>query len=250
MMISGAVVGVLTASAYSNVSVCVSADDGEASDDDLLSDQSDSDGCQYELIGVTVHTGTADGGHYYSFIRDRLNKNELGQDRWYDAHIFHTSVTTTLRFCLPAFSSEVTSCRARFHKGESLEIIVEHIFTHLRNAMLVTTRSELCKGSVFGTLCDFFVCVWNISGTTEQFAPNSQGRHVWSLAQMSLNVKVKRQGQKTGFSEIPRGITKLICDKFTRKTCLDLCSLLRQVWRSRSISVACMQFMFGKTSLL
>ena len=27
--------------------------------------------CEYELIGVTVHTGTADGGHYYSFIRDR-----------------------------------------------------------------------------------------------------------------------------------------------------------------------------------
>ena len=25
----------------------------------------------YELIGVTVHTGTADGGHYYAFIRDR-----------------------------------------------------------------------------------------------------------------------------------------------------------------------------------
>merc|ERR1711994_247645 len=25
----------------------------------------------YQLIGVTVHTGTADGGHYYAFIRDR-----------------------------------------------------------------------------------------------------------------------------------------------------------------------------------
>jgi ubiquitin carboxyl-terminal hydrolase 34 len=23
------------------------------------------------LIGVTVHTGTADGGHYYSFIKER-----------------------------------------------------------------------------------------------------------------------------------------------------------------------------------
>ena len=27
---------------------------------------------EYELIGVTVHTGTADGGHYYAFIRDRF----------------------------------------------------------------------------------------------------------------------------------------------------------------------------------
>jgi ubiquitin C-terminal hydrolase len=31
----------------------------------------DGDTTEYELIGVTVHTGTADGGHYYSFIRDR-----------------------------------------------------------------------------------------------------------------------------------------------------------------------------------
>ncbi|OQV12153.1 Ubiquitin carboxyl-terminal hydrolase 34 [Hypsibius exemplaris] len=34
----------------------------------------------YELIGVTVHTGTADGGHYYSFIRDLEHGEE---DRWY-----------------------------------------------------------------------------------------------------------------------------------------------------------------------
>ncbi|KAG7298078.1 hypothetical protein JYU34_018848 [Plutella xylostella] len=34
---------------------------------------------EYELIGVTVHTGTADGGHYYSFIRDREHEPH---DRW------------------------------------------------------------------------------------------------------------------------------------------------------------------------
>ena len=27
----------------------------------------------YNLAGVVVHTGTADGGHYYSFIRDRYS---------------------------------------------------------------------------------------------------------------------------------------------------------------------------------
>ena len=26
---------------------------------------------QYELVGVLVHTGTAQAGHYYSFIRER-----------------------------------------------------------------------------------------------------------------------------------------------------------------------------------
>lgn len=39
---------------------------------------------EYELIGVTVHTGTADGGHYYSFIRDRIHKQpEISQDKWF-----------------------------------------------------------------------------------------------------------------------------------------------------------------------
>lgn len=44
----------------------------------------------YELIGVTVHTGTAEGGHYYSFIRERnLNEDELDETnsinkaKWY-----------------------------------------------------------------------------------------------------------------------------------------------------------------------
>ncbi|XP_065067715.1 ubiquitin carboxyl-terminal hydrolase 34-like isoform X1 [Rhopilema esculentum] len=33
----------------------------------------------YNLAGVVVHTGTADGGHYYSFIRDRYSKS----GNWY-----------------------------------------------------------------------------------------------------------------------------------------------------------------------
>lgn len=38
---------------------------------------------EYKLIGVTVHTGTADGGHYYSFIKERSNPNNQQQDRWF-----------------------------------------------------------------------------------------------------------------------------------------------------------------------
>ena len=30
---------------------------------------------EYELIGVTVHTGTADGGHYYAFIREQSSSS-------------------------------------------------------------------------------------------------------------------------------------------------------------------------------
>ena len=31
---------------------------------------------KYKLVGVLVHTGTAESGHYYSFIRD--------QDKWFE----------------------------------------------------------------------------------------------------------------------------------------------------------------------
>jgi len=41
----------------------------------------DDDNYEYELIGVTVHTGTADGGHYYSFIRDRTHTAK--RDKWF-----------------------------------------------------------------------------------------------------------------------------------------------------------------------
>ena len=77
----------MVGSSHSHASlVSPTADDAEQSDDGSTISDGDDDGvessCEYELIGVTVHTGTADGGHYYSFIRDRLNKNELGQDLW------------------------------------------------------------------------------------------------------------------------------------------------------------------------
>lgn len=42
----------------------VKKDEGQQADKSAL-------GTEYQLIGVTVHTGTADGGHYYSFIKER-----------------------------------------------------------------------------------------------------------------------------------------------------------------------------------
>jgi len=55
-------------------------------------------------------------------------------------------------------------------------------------------RTQLtAKGSVFGVVRGFFVCV--SPEPLNGFAPNSQGRRVWSLARTSLKVKVKRQGK-------------------------------------------------------
>ncbi|CAH1793285.1 unnamed protein product [Owenia fusiformis] len=63
----------------------------------------------YELIGVTVHTGTADGGHYYSFIRDRLNKNETGQDKWYLFNDAEVKPFDPSQLAYECFGGEMTS---------------------------------------------------------------------------------------------------------------------------------------------
>lgn len=40
--------------------------------------------CQYQLMGVVVHKGEIDGGHYYSFIKERPCVEKDDQDcRWW-----------------------------------------------------------------------------------------------------------------------------------------------------------------------
>ncbi len=63
---------------------------------------------EYELIGVTVHTGTADGGHYYSFIREREAPGSA-KDKWYlfnDAEVKPFDKTQLPAEC---FGGEMTS---------------------------------------------------------------------------------------------------------------------------------------------
>ena len=63
-------------------------------------------GYWYSLVGVVVHTGTAEGGHYYSFIRDRTSK----ENSWYlfnDAEAKHFDPNQIAAEC---FGGEMTVC--------------------------------------------------------------------------------------------------------------------------------------------
>ncbi|XP_078001097.1 ubiquitin carboxyl-terminal hydrolase 34-like isoform X2 [Glandiceps talaboti] len=63
----------------------------------------------YDLIGVTVHTGTADGGHYYSFIRDKIHRKDGKPDKWFmfnDAEVKHFDPTQIASEC---FGGEMTT---------------------------------------------------------------------------------------------------------------------------------------------
>lgn len=49
---------------------------------EVVDHSKDTESYEYDLIGVTVHTGTADGGHYYSFIRDIVNPHAYKNNKW------------------------------------------------------------------------------------------------------------------------------------------------------------------------
>ena len=40
----------------------------------------------YKLVGVVIHIGTAESGHYYSLINDRMPnlRGKTGDDNWYE----------------------------------------------------------------------------------------------------------------------------------------------------------------------
>ncbi|CAF0722648.1 unnamed protein product [Brachionus calyciflorus] len=68
-----------------------------------------SDEFLYDLIGVTVHTGTADGGHYYSFIQESDSSNS-DKPKWFlfnDAEVKQFDVDAQL--ASECFGGEATS---------------------------------------------------------------------------------------------------------------------------------------------
>lgn len=54
---------------------CEKKQDSEEDSPEAQDSEEFNENYEYELIGVTVHTGTADGGHYYSFIKERNGNN-------------------------------------------------------------------------------------------------------------------------------------------------------------------------------
>ena len=99
----------------------VSADDDEREEEAKETAVEENAGYEYELIGVTVHTGTADGGHYYSFIRDRLNKNDMGQDKWYLFNDAEVKPFDPTQIAMECFGGEMTVCL--FHSRLQLRSI-------------------------------------------------------------------------------------------------------------------------------
>ncbi|XP_001998517.3 ubiquitin carboxyl-terminal hydrolase puf [Drosophila mojavensis] len=64
---------------------------------------------EYELVGVTVHTGTADGGHYYSFIKERTKSNYHPHERWFLFNDAEVKPFDPSQIAAECFGGEMTS---------------------------------------------------------------------------------------------------------------------------------------------
>ncbi|XP_051939696.1 ubiquitin carboxyl-terminal hydrolase 34 isoform X4 [Hippocampus zosterae] len=68
-----------------------------------------SESSEYDLIGVTVHTGTADGGHYYSFIRDIVNPHAYKNNKWYLFNDAEVKPFDSAQLASECFGGEMTT---------------------------------------------------------------------------------------------------------------------------------------------
>ena len=75
----------------------------------------------YQLIGVVVHTGTAEGGHYYSFILDRSSPQ--GRDQWFLFNDAEVKPFDPAQIASECFGGEMTVSVSRIHfSGNKLYI--------------------------------------------------------------------------------------------------------------------------------
>uniref|UniRef100_A0A3B5M8F1 Ubiquitin carboxyl-terminal hydrolase 34 n=1 Tax=Xiphophorus couchianus TaxID=32473 RepID=A0A3B5M8F1_9TELE len=72
-------------------------------------EQSVTESYEYDLIGVTVHTGTADGGHYYSFIRDIVNPHAYKNNKWYLFNDAEVKPFDSAQLASECFGGEMTT---------------------------------------------------------------------------------------------------------------------------------------------
>lgn len=98
----------------------------------------------YELVGVTVHTGTAEGGHYYSYIRDRYQPPDQ-EAVWYSFNDTDVRVFDTNKLAAECFGGQmpVQGNRPAVEKSNSAYMLV-YERVDILSRRRTTPRSELC----------------------------------------------------------------------------------------------------------
>ena len=138
----------------------------------------------YELTGIVVHRGTADGGHYYSYIKERDRRNSINFNKW-----FEFNDTTVRPFKLDELSKECfgsssvkyanseyggnaylviyqkcgTSSEVIMHEKAALEKYIEMENTNFLNATIYLNPD-------YAKFIRSFIKLWNINESNLKFS--------------------------------------------------------------------------------
>jgi len=71
---------------------------------------------QYQLVGIVVHSGTADSGHYYSYIKEQeAFKLDGESDKWYEFNDIWVRDFDPAEIPTECFGGEETSFQSQAH---------------------------------------------------------------------------------------------------------------------------------------
>ena len=95
---------------------------------------------QYDLVGIIVHTGTADSGHYYSYIKEQdvLRLESDGSDKWYEFNDMYVNEFDHREIPQETFGGEETA-------------FGDQKFMRMRNAYVLVYKRKLTDDSLIVT---------------------------------------------------------------------------------------------------
>jgi len=113
---------------------------------------------EYELIGVTVHTGNADGGHYYAFIKDRTAIKE----KWYSFNDAEVKMFDSAQLAAECFGGEMSSRTYDQVTDKFLDLSIEKT-----NSAYMLFYQRAPKGQVAGPSTEMSVFTEFLSSPTK-----------------------------------------------------------------------------------
>ncbi len=102
---------------------------------------------QFDLVGIIVHTGTADSGHYYSYIKeqDELRLEEDKKDKWYEFNDILVRDFDSAEIPTETFGGEETAFGGNFGNGQGQKML------RMRNAYVLVYQRKLTDESLIVT---------------------------------------------------------------------------------------------------
>ena len=99
------------------------------------------DDYEFELAGIVVHSGTAEGGHYYSYIKER-EPASLNYGKWFEFNDLHVKPAKMEDIKKDAFGSKVKNTSAWDRDANAYLLIYQKISTDCGDLDIAKSREK------------------------------------------------------------------------------------------------------------